>query len=56
MAARLGELAKTVPGGLVAAARAGHAGDAGEAAHWRTTEEVLLRGRTEHTLLAVPTP
>lgn len=53
-AARLAELAKTVSGGLLAAARAVRAADAEESAHWRTTGQVMLRGRTEPTLLAVP--
>lgn len=54
-AARLAELATRVPGGLVVAARAVDAADPQEAAQWRTAEQVVLRGRTEPTLLAVPT-
>jgi adenylate cyclase len=52
--ARLSELAKTVDGRLVASERAVAAASAGEAAHWRTTETVQLRGRDTPTLLAVP--
>ena len=53
-AARLSELAKALDGRLVASARAVAAAGAEEAAHWRTTEEVVLRGRDRPTLLAVP--
>ncbi|WP_436494368.1 adenylate/guanylate cyclase domain-containing protein [Actinokineospora sp. HUAS TT18] len=53
-AARLTELAKSVPGHLVASARATEAADAEEAARWRTTDSVVLRGRTEATTVLVP--
>lgn len=53
-AARLAELAKTVPGHLVASAAAVDAADPAERAHWRTGESVLLRGRAQPTTLAVP--
>jgi adenylate cyclase len=54
-AARLSELAKTVPGRVVASGRAvvAAAGTA-EAAMWSTGPEVLLRGRVEPTVLATP--
>ncbi|MEQ3552043.1 adenylate/guanylate cyclase domain-containing protein [Pseudonocardia nematodicida] len=52
-AARLTELAKTVPGGVVAAARAvAAAGD--EAASWRAGDRVTLRGRDEPTAIHTP--
>ncbi|CRK62039.1 Adenylate cyclase [Alloactinosynnema sp. L-07] len=53
-AARLTELAKSVPGHLVASARAVDAADAEESARWRATESVVLRGRTEATTVLVP--
>ncbi|MBM7773400.1 adenylate cyclase [Actinokineospora baliensis] len=53
-AARLTELAKSTPGGLVASSRAVERAAAAESARWRTTDRITLRGRTEDTLLAVP--
>jgi adenylate cyclase len=53
-AARLTELAKSVPGGVVASASAVEAAGPEEAGHWRLGELVTLRGRTEPTRLAVP--
>ncbi|MFP5019369.1 adenylate/guanylate cyclase domain-containing protein [Pseudonocardia phyllosphaerae] len=52
-AARLTELAKTVPGGVVAARRAVDAAGA-EAGHWRDDRTVPLRGRDEPTGTCVP--
>lgn len=52
-AARLTELAKSVPGGVVASARAVEAAGA-EAARWRRGEPVILRGRDEPTGIYVP--
>jgi len=55
-AARLCELAKTVPSRLLAAADAvAHAGEA-ERAHWQPGETVTLRGLDRPTRLAVPVP
>ncbi|MEQ0559821.1 adenylate/guanylate cyclase domain-containing protein [Amycolatopsis sp. NEAU-NG30] len=53
-AARLTELAKHTPGRLLAAWTAIEAAAAEEAARWSATEDVLLRGRTRPTTLAVP--
>ncbi|WP_226361625.1 mononucleotidyl cyclase [Pseudonocardia sp. ICBG1142] len=52
-AARLTELAKSVPGRVVAAARAVDAAGS-EAARWRASESVTLRGRDEPTGIWVP--
>jgi adenylate cyclase len=52
-AARLTELAKTVPGGVLAAGRAVELAGA-EAAHWELGENTTLRGRGEPTRLAMP--
>ncbi|MDP3890574.1 adenylate/guanylate cyclase domain-containing protein, partial [Nocardioides sp.] len=54
-AARLCDLAKAEPGGLLASDRALAAACEEEAGHWQLGEEVTLRGRTEPTRLAVPT-
>ncbi|GGS56209.1 adenylate/guanylate cyclase domain-containing protein [Actinokineospora fastidiosa] len=48
-AARLTELAKTVPGNLAASAEAVRAADADEQAHWAAHTTVTLRGRTAET-------
>jgi adenylate cyclase len=53
-AARLTELAKSVPGRVVASGRALEAASASEAACWQTQDEVVLRGRLAPTLIAVP--
>jgi adenylate cyclase len=53
-AARLTELAKTVPGGVLAAGRAVELAGAEEAAHWDLGESTELRGRGEPTRLATP--
>ncbi|MDQ2648177.1 MAG: adenylate/guanylate cyclase domain-containing protein [Actinomycetota bacterium] len=53
-AARLTELAKDVPGRIVASGAAVDAADPSEAACWDLGEEVLLRGRTAPTRLAHP--
>ncbi|WP_216208997.1 adenylate/guanylate cyclase domain-containing protein [Amycolatopsis aidingensis] len=55
-AARLTELAKSVPGRAIASMRAVRSAAEDEAARWTATDETTLRGRTEPTLLAVPTP
>ncbi|WP_344021511.1 adenylate/guanylate cyclase domain-containing protein [Pseudonocardia kongjuensis] len=52
-AARLTELAKSVPGGVVAAARAVDAAGR-EARHWRAGREVVLRGRDTPTPVHTP--
>ncbi|MBJ8342867.1 adenylate/guanylate cyclase domain-containing protein [Antrihabitans sp. YC3-6] len=54
-AARLCELAKTVPSRLVASSRTVDSADDSEAAHWKLAEDVVtLRGRSEPTRLATP--
>jgi adenylate cyclase len=53
-AARLTELAKSIPGGVVASASAVETAGPEEARHWRLGEQVTLRGRTEPTRLATP--
>ncbi|MDT8913303.1 adenylate/guanylate cyclase domain-containing protein [Amycolatopsis sp. PS_44_ISF1] len=53
-AARLSERAKQTPGRLVASWTAVAAAGPGEGARWRPDGEVILRGRTEATVLAVP--
>jgi adenylate cyclase len=53
-AARLTELAKSVPGRIVASMRAVSGAAPGEAARWRESGRETLRGRTEVTRLAVP--
>jgi adenylate cyclase len=54
-AARLTELAKTVPGRVLAAAAAVELAAAGEAARWEVGDATVLRGRTTPTRLATPT-
>jgi adenylate cyclase len=54
-AARLAELSKTVPGGVLASAAAVSAARGDEARRWQTGDEVTLRGRGVPTQLAVPT-
>ncbi|HEX7660420.1 MAG TPA: adenylate/guanylate cyclase domain-containing protein [Pseudonocardiaceae bacterium] len=53
-ASRLTELAKNMPGRLVASGRAVALAGPAEAAQWTTTDSIILRGRTEPTVLAVP--
>jgi len=53
-AARLTELAKTVPGRVLAAADAVEMAGADEAARWELGDATVLRGRTAATRLAVP--
>lgn len=52
-AARLTDLAKDVPGGVLASWDSVAAADQAEAAHWVGHGEVVLRGRTEPTRLAI---
>jgi adenylate cyclase len=52
-AARLTDLAKDVPGGVLAARSSVEAADDAESAHWVAHGEVVLRGRTEPTRLAI---
>jgi adenylate cyclase len=54
-AARLTDLAKDVPGRVVASEAARTAATAAEAARWAPGDEVLLRGRAEPTRLVTPT-
>ncbi|MEU5843899.1 adenylate/guanylate cyclase domain-containing protein [Rhodococcus sp. NPDC047139] len=53
-AARLSDLAKTIPGYVAASARTVDLAPDDERIRWKSGEEVVLRGRTEPTLLAVP--
>jgi adenylate cyclase len=53
-AARLTELAKTVPGRVLAAADAVAMAAADEAARWELGDDTVLRGRTAPTRLAFP--
>jgi adenylate cyclase len=53
-AARLTELAKDVPGGVLAAERAVALARDDEAARWELGEATVLRGRAEPTRLATP--
>jgi adenylate cyclase len=55
-AARLSDTAKDRSLALVASMRAVEAASDEEAGHWRPDDEVVLRGRTDPTRLAVPTP
>jgi adenylate cyclase len=55
-AARLTELAKDLPGGLVASGSAVDAAPASEADCWVATDAVTLRGRTRPTVLHLPAP
>lgn len=53
-AARLCELAKSVPGGVVASADTIHGADENERTRWDLGDTVTLRGLGEPTVLAVP--
>jgi adenylate cyclase len=53
-AARLCELAKSVPGRVLASQTAVAAASSAEGARWTVGESVVLRGRNEPTLLATP--
>ena len=53
-ASRLTELAKSIPGKVVASAAAVEAAGDEEAAHWELGDEVQLRGRPEPTRIATP--
>jgi adenylate cyclase len=53
-AARLTELAKSVPGRVLAAGAAVELADDAEAARWELGEATVLRGRSESTRLATP--
>lgn len=53
-AARLSELAKTVPERVLASGAALDGADAAEKAKWRIDGEVTVRGRTQPTRIAVP--
>ncbi|MGX7828398.1 adenylate/guanylate cyclase domain-containing protein [Actinokineospora sp. 24-640] len=55
-AARLTELAKSVPGNLAASADAVAGASPGERAHWRPHQSVVLRGRTAETTVHVHIP
>lgn len=55
-AARLSDLAKSIPEGVLAAADVLRAASTTEAAHWRLGDTVTLRGRIEPTRLATPQP
>ncbi|NEA32437.1 adenylate/guanylate cyclase domain-containing protein [Streptomyces sp. SID13031] len=54
-AARLTELAKAVPGRLLASMTAVHEAAPVEAAHWKAGDKVTVRGRNRPTQLAIPT-
>lgn len=53
-AARLTELAKQVPGGLVASGGAVERAEPTEAARWEAEDALVLRGRTEPTVVHCP--
>ena len=53
-ASRLTELAKGVPGGVLADRQSVDAASADEAGHWRDHDTTTLRGRTSETRTAVP--
>jgi adenylate cyclase len=53
-AARLTEVAKSVPGRVVASMRVVEHADREEAERWLVIDETLLRGRTERTRVAAP--
>ena len=55
-AARLCELAKRRPEGLLASQAVLRRADAEEAALWEVRDSVVLRGRVESTQVAVPRP
>jgi adenylate cyclase len=54
-AARLTEIAKSIDGGVVASGSVLDRARESEAAHWTRGESIVLRGRSEPTLLATPT-
>jgi len=53
-AARLSELAKSAPGRLIASMAAVNESAPGEAEHWQPSDEVIVRGRSAPTHLAIP--
>lgn len=53
-AARLSEVAKSVPGHLVASGRALESARDSESRHWVHRDDVLLRGRLESTRISIP--
>ncbi|MCJ0903122.1 adenylate/guanylate cyclase domain-containing protein [Rhodococcus sp. ARC_M6] len=53
-AARLSEVAKNVPGNVAASGRALASASESERIHWVTADSIVLRGRTQQTVLAVP--
>ena len=53
-AARLCDLAKVVPGGILASSPTVAGADPAEAAHWCDGDEVVLRGRSAPTRLSAP--
>jgi adenylate cyclase len=53
-AARLTEIAKSVDGGVVASGTVLDKARESEASHWTRGESIVLRGRSEPTLLATP--
>jgi adenylate cyclase len=53
-ASRLCEMAKKFDAGVLASATALEAADAGEQRFWKLDDEVVLRGRSTPTRLAVP--
>ncbi|WBQ02114.1 adenylate/guanylate cyclase domain-containing protein [Kribbella sp. CA-293567] len=53
-AARLTELAKSVPGRLLASMTAVDEATPAEAVHWKADDEVTVRGRNRPTRLAIP--
>ncbi|OYD71259.1 adenylate/guanylate cyclase domain-containing protein [Rhodococcus sp. OK302] len=53
-AARLSEVAKNVPGNVAASGRALASASESERTHWVTADSIVLRGRTQPTVLAVP--
>ncbi|MGQ0479654.1 MAG: adenylate/guanylate cyclase domain-containing protein [Pseudonocardia sp.] len=55
-AARLTELAKSVPGGMLAAESAVRLAAAAESCRWELGDSVVLRGRDNPTRLATPMP
>jgi adenylate cyclase len=54
-AARLTELAKSVPGRLLASMTAVDEATPAEATHWKPGDQVTVRGRNRPTQLAIPT-
>lgn len=53
-AARLTEIAKSIDGGVVASGTVLDQARESEAQHWRRGESIVLRGRSEPTVLATP--